>query len=462
MARAAAAAALLVLGAAAAQDPRYVCRANRTAAEEQLNNALSYACTQVDCSPILPCPSPASPDCGMCYLPNDLIAHCDWAFDVFYQAHMGTCSFSGAAVRSTCDVPRQPNNCAPCPTTPEPVTPAPAPAPIPVPVTPDPAPDPTCSKGILKSDGSVCCLASCGTCGGGGCGDLPGGHAGCCTSQIEQSGVRCAAAPAPCIMGGAPTPPPSPPAPPVAPAYETNFTSADSSWVLEGTCSHCGKRDGDECTKNDPGQVAFGADGMVITTQKLATPAADCGSKPGLCLSGHASYHKALLYGDFTIVAKFFPGAADLVRSATGFIGWDADGNTASVTYGFHGKGWDGEEDWDSKFQCAWYATSKDQHDQEVIGAGAYVTEFNTYRMIWAPDKVQWYVNGVVKRTETTEIPTTPMVPRLHSRSGYCGTQMPANSSFQATFKYWSYTPVSASRVYPRPDLGMPVAPMLA
>uniref|UniRef100_A0A7S0FVJ3 Uncharacterized protein n=1 Tax=Pyrodinium bahamense TaxID=73915 RepID=A0A7S0FVJ3_9DINO len=40
-----------------------------------------------------------------------------------------------------------------------------------------------CSNGILN--GKACCAASCGTCGGSGCGGRPGGGAKCCTGRIN-------------------------------------------------------------------------------------------------------------------------------------------------------------------------------------------------------------------------------------------------------------------------------------
>lgn len=46
-----------------------------------------------------------------------------------------------------------------------------------------------CSNGIL--DPPVCCAASCGQCGGSGCGSFPGGATQCCYSQIFNSGVIC-------------------------------------------------------------------------------------------------------------------------------------------------------------------------------------------------------------------------------------------------------------------------------
>lgn len=63
------------------------------------------------------------------------------------------------------------------------------------------APDPTCSTGI--AGGTICCAASCGTCGGMGCADKPGGSQACCKNPIIASGVSCAQAGPPCILDGA-------------------------------------------------------------------------------------------------------------------------------------------------------------------------------------------------------------------------------------------------------------------
>jgi hypothetical protein len=58
--------------------------------------------------------------------------------------------------------------------------------------------DPQCITGIPGSD--VCCDAACGTCGGGGCGSLPGGSTNCCIGSIRNSGRSCAEYPPPCVM----------------------------------------------------------------------------------------------------------------------------------------------------------------------------------------------------------------------------------------------------------------------
>lgn len=58
--------------------------------------------------------------------------------------------------------------------------------------------DPSCSTGIA-ADG-VCCAASCGACGGAGCGNRPGGSAACCAGPIRTSGVSCSGSTPPCVL----------------------------------------------------------------------------------------------------------------------------------------------------------------------------------------------------------------------------------------------------------------------
>ena len=59
--------------------------------------------------------------------------------------------------------------------------------------------DPNCETGILN--GNVCCLDSCGSCGGQGCGSRPGGAEGCCTGTITDAGNTCETNLPPCILG---------------------------------------------------------------------------------------------------------------------------------------------------------------------------------------------------------------------------------------------------------------------
>lgn len=52
-------------------------------------------------------------------------------------------------------------------------------------------------EGICR--GSVCCLATCGQCGGSGCQRRPGGGPGCCMGVIRESGRDCRFVSAPCV-----------------------------------------------------------------------------------------------------------------------------------------------------------------------------------------------------------------------------------------------------------------------
>jgi hypothetical protein len=60
--------------------------------------------------------------------------------------------------------------------------------------------DPLCERGILSADGTVCCAASCGRCGGSDCSSLPGGLNACCTTHIEPLSRSCLNHEAPCVM----------------------------------------------------------------------------------------------------------------------------------------------------------------------------------------------------------------------------------------------------------------------
>mmetsp|Transcript_8696 Transcript_8696/g.12916 ORF Transcript_8696/g.12916 Transcript_8696/m.12916 type:complete len:323 (-) Transcript_8696:458-1426(-) len=46
-------------------------------------------------------------------------------------------------------------------------------------------------NGIYHPGSEICCASSCGSCGGSGCADLPGGDSQCCTGAISNSGASC-------------------------------------------------------------------------------------------------------------------------------------------------------------------------------------------------------------------------------------------------------------------------------
>jgi len=73
----------------------WVCHAVSNASLSDLQNALNYACSYVDCSPIQPG--------GSNYYPNTMNDHCDWAFNHYYQTYKinqgyDACKFGGVAV----------------------------------------------------------------------------------------------------------------------------------------------------------------------------------------------------------------------------------------------------------------------------------------------------------------------------------------------------------------------------
>lgn len=69
--------------------------------------------------------------------------------------------------------------------------------------------------------GTTCCAASCGVCGGQGCGGREGGSASCCFGPIQQSGLSCTDNPPPCVVGL-----------PVNPGNLVNpFCARDSNWL---------------------------------------------------------------------------------------------------------------------------------------------------------------------------------------------------------------------------------------
>lgn len=55
-----------------------------------------------------------------------------------------------------------------------------------------------CADGVQS--GNVCCKASCGTCGGGGCSGRPGGASACCTGNILDANTTCTGTNAPCVL----------------------------------------------------------------------------------------------------------------------------------------------------------------------------------------------------------------------------------------------------------------------
>ena len=108
--------------------------------------------------------------------------------------------------------------------------------------------------------------------------------------------------------------------------------------------------------------VSFGVDGgtgAAIVTRPLDTPSS-CG---GMCESGHMEWKQAVSFGTFTVRARWFAGNSVNVSTADGFIGlFGVD--SGSITFMFHGKGWqDGSgDDYAHTFQSEVYRTGQSHH----------------------------------------------------------------------------------------------------
>ena len=118
------------------------------------------------------------------------------------------------------------------------------------------------------------------------------------------------------------------------PAYFTDFSTLPIDWTQDVGCDHCSNRGGLECTEMTTNATTFGSigggTGMIHTTSS-APLNTSCNSN---VTSGHITWQPAVLYGNFTVVAKWFPGPKTYVQSSTGFIGLDSPDNVASITQG--------------------------------------------------------------------------------------------------------------------------------
>jgi len=71
----------------------WICRSKRGLTIDELGAALQIVCEQIDCDPI-------NPD-GAHFIPNTVQAHCDWAFNTYFQKFKASygilaCDFNGA------------------------------------------------------------------------------------------------------------------------------------------------------------------------------------------------------------------------------------------------------------------------------------------------------------------------------------------------------------------------------
>lgn len=235
--------------------------------------------------------------------------------------------------------------------------------------------------------------------------------------------------------------------------YSTNFSNYDSEhWVLDTGCNSCSRQDGGECTEDSINAFSWGSvfpsnnTGVTITTQRLSTPT-QCG---GLTTSGHMHFIPSLLYGNITVIARWFPGNANTVNTSTGFIGWD--NNEACALFGLHGAGYhynpdNNTYDFTHEIQTQVYANSTEYGKQkEYISTGNIdlATQFNTFNIIWTTESVEWIINGKIFRKESDPkyVPYIPMYLKLHTRS-HEAYAMPPNGSFHAEIAYFEYNSLS-------------------
>lgn len=218
-----------------------------------------------------------------------------------------------------------------------------------------------------------------------------------------------------------------------AATYTTDFSSAPSGWSLETDCGHCSNHGGDECTRFTTDAIEWGQPGAAIHTRNISKDS--CGA---IETSGHMQWNTAVKYGTFTTKARWF---IQDDPSASGFIGLFADGHGDSITFIFHGKGWDSSHDWTTTYQCECYQGGQGKN-KKTLPTYADVRKEQEYQLEWLPDSVTWKVNGKVVRTETDKdkIPQNPMNLRLHTRSGYV-TRMTKN--FSAHMLSFTYQPVA-------------------
>eukprot|EP00054_Salpingoeca_dolichothecata_P016716 m.98590 g.98590 ORF g.98590 m.98590 type:complete len:264 (+) comp22112_c0_seq1:136-927(+) len=229
--------------------------------------------------------------------------------------------------------------------------------------------------------------------------------------------------------------------------YFTNFANASqvlADWTLDTECSHCSAHGGDECTQFVLNATQFGAikgTGMIHTTRKINPTISQCVAG---ATSGHLTWNPSVLYGNFTVVARWFPGTEKTVSSATGFIGLDAPNNEASITMGFHGLGWPKDEEGPFRYQHGIYADVKEDHNRGYTNTTVNIADnFNTYNLVWTKEQVIWSFNGDPVRVfqEKKEIPSIAMNLRLHTRSGYTNL-MPEGATFEAYFLSFEYSPL--------------------
>ena len=179
---------------------------------------------------------------------------------------------------------------------------------------------------------------------------------------------------------------------------------------------------------------------MTHVTRRLDPSLSACGANAS---SGHLVWSTPVLYGNFTTVARWFPGTVAMVRSATGFIGLDSAGNEGSITFGFHGGGSPATGTGPHGFQLGAYRDVAPSHHRQVVATAEDLSAtFNAFNVLWTPTAVTWSINGRIVATmdKADDVPNEPMNLRLDSRSGWINL-FPEGASFESTFLSFEYYP---------------------
>jgi beta-glucanase (GH16 family) len=242
-------------------------------------------------------------------------------------------------------------------------------------------------------------------------------------------------------------------------SYETNFSVIDPAmWTTETGCFSCkAPKDPEtvfECTNNTasalrPASIAGGA-GLTIVTTRSYGAGYGCTPAPAGGSSGHISSRQPLSFGTVRVKSRYFPGSADQVSTAKGFIGLeDTHPGAGAITITMHGDGGyaSGEPpgtNWTRYMQSSCYQHGQ-SHAKTFSDLGAAVNaaeNYNLYEIDWSSTAVTISVNGqVVRRVSgAANIPQKPLYVRLHARSTEYNS-MAEGMAFESYIENFSFTP---------------------
>jgi|EP01047_Picozoa_sp_COSAG01_P032797 beta-glucanase (GH16 family) len=239
--------------------------------------------------------------------------------------------------------------------------------------------------------------------------------------------------------------------------YTTNFSTIDPAmWAVDQGCFSCkAPKDPEtvfECTNNTvsalrPGSITRGS-GLTIVTTRQSNGGMGCSPAPAGGTSGHLSSKQPFHFGTLRVKSRYFPGRAEQVSTAKGFIGLE-DPKSGAITITMHGAGGSASgappgADWTHFMQSSCYQHG-DDHTKTFTDLGAHVNaaeEFNLFEIDWRPSSVTISVNGVVARrvSGASHVPQKPLYARLHARSTEYHS-MAEGSSFQSFLESFSFTP---------------------